>query len=208
MGLIGCFSLADSNVVELGGPTMGTEWRISLGTQNAAQSELIATDSALRQAIVSGVETELVRINQLMSTWDPKSELSLFNTNLTTEHIRWHSDALKVLQTALDVSRATNGSYDVTRGRVFELWGFSANAADVSAPSAAQLDLALSTSGWRAVNVGSGGVAKRHSDLAIDLSSLAKGFAVDQLGAVLESFGMQHYVVTVSYTHLTLPTKA
>lgn len=197
-GLSGCFSGTTSNVVELSGPTMGTEWRISLGASNLAQSELKDADSKLRKSLNQSIVRELDRINGLMSTWDPKSELSLFNISLSTEPTDWNTDSLTVLQAALEVSRATNGAFDVTRGKVFELWGFSAKAPQPSAPSIAKLNSALSQSGWQSIAlVDVNKVAKRYAELTIDLSSLAKGFAVDQIGTVLEALGIRHYVVNI-----------
>ena len=40
------------------------------------------------------------------------------------------------------------------------------------------------------------------------VSSLGKGIAAASLAAILESRGLQVTMLTVSYTHLTLPTKA
>jgi len=177
---------------------MGTEWRISLALNNAAQKPLKTPDSEQRKSLLQRVENELGRINGLMSTWDPKSELSLFNASQSTEPIAWSTDSLTVLKAALEVSRATDGSFDVTRGKVFELWGFSAKAPLASAPSEADLNAAMSHSGWQAIElVAAKKVAKRHGELTIDLSSLAKGFAVDRLGAVLESLGFEHFVVNI-----------
>lgn len=195
--LPGCWSKASTNVVEWHGPTMGTEWRISFGLQNHDLRELNNPQSSKHKSLHQSIVRELERINQLMSTWDPASELSLFNANRSTEPVSWHTDSLTVLQAALAVSAATDGAYDVTRGKVFDLWGFGANVAEAKAPSEAQLHKALSLSGYQSISVSATEVSKLHGELSIDLSSLAKGFAVDRLGEVLESAGIQHYVVNI-----------
>jgi len=176
---------------------MGTEWRISLGAANLAHATLSNPESELRISITSSVINELQRINDLMSTWDPESALSQFNESRSTKPTAWHSDSILVLQTALGVSQATDGVYDVTRGRVFQLWGFGASVGPEQTPSSDELAYALSQSGWQSIVIKDGTVAKQHRTLTIDFSSLAKGYAVDQLAAVLESFGIEHYIVNI-----------
>ena len=177
---------------------MGTEWRISFGAGNKAWEQLQNSQSEQHLQLRNSIEQELERINSLMSTWDPQSALSLFNASPSTKPIPWHTDSLTVLNAALAVSKATEGAFDVTRGKVFELWGFSANEPSNAAPSEDEIKKALLHSGWESVLVGERNhVSKRYSELSIDLSSIAKGFAVDQLGAVLESQGVLHYVVNI-----------
>ena len=168
---------------------MGTQWSISLGK---AHSNLANVDQ-LQQAI----EAELSRINRLMSTWDPASELSLFNASRSTQAQALHEHTLHVLTTALSVSKNTQGAYDVTRGNVFALWGFSADTPQPDAPSSNDLENALANSGWQHVEVLDGMVKKTYPTLTIDLSSLAKGFAVDRLGQLLQQNNIHHYVVNI-----------
>lgn len=189
--LNGCHSSNhEAEMVQWQGPTMGTQWQISIGTESVPA---MRSRPDLREQI----ESELIRINTLMSTWDPGSELSRFNAAQTREPIELHSDTLRVLAEAQRVASATDGAYDVTRGTVFSLWGFGADDAHPSAPSDEALVAALARSGWQSIHAGEGTVRKGHPSLTIDLSSLAKGFAVDQLGQILESHGLNDYSVNI-----------
>ena len=72
-------SEAPSRTIVLSGPAMGTTWTVSIvGPEGGMPSER-------SRAIDAGIRDELVRINQLMSTWDPESELSRFNRSASTE---------------------------------------------------------------------------------------------------------------------------
>lgn len=174
---------------ELSGPTMGTQWRISLGK---AHSGLTDVDHLQQE-----IEAELARINRLMSTWDPASELSQFNANPSTDAAAMHEHTVQVLSAALSVSESTQGAYDVTRGNVFALWGFSADTPQPNTPSEIDLNQALNNSGWQHVHVHNRKVSKAFPALSIDLSSLAKGFAVDRLGMLLQQNNIHHYVVNI-----------
>jgi len=187
--LAGCQPSKPVPIKELSGPTMGTQWFISLGAGN--------TNTLSLDSLQKAVEAELLAINELMSTWDPSSELSLFNAAQSTQAAPLHPHTVTVLKTALQVSEATAGAYDVTRGNVFSLWGFGADEPPAEAPTESAINAALASSGWQHLQIQKEGVAKQFPEITIDLSSLAKGFAVDRVGQLLRDKHVEHYVVNI-----------
>lgn len=179
------------------GPTMGTQWSVTLGTQNAQYPEFADAESRIRKALVAAIVDDLNTVNALMSTWDASSELSRFNALDSTQPVTFSPATIEVLRTAQRVAEATNGAYDVTRGAVFGLWGFSADTPSPDAPDPEVLNQALAESGWQALRLSGNTVTKQFPNLTVDLSSLGKGYAVDRLAALLEAEGLQHYVVNI-----------
>ena len=175
---------------EIGGATMGTRWKVLWVDERDAGDAVSA--EAMRVALVD----ELERINSLMSTWDPDSQLSEFNRSGTVDPVSLHPDTLKVIDTALTISRLTRGKYDITLQPVIDLWGFSRSDVPVS-PTQPDIDRALRISGYQQLVRIDDTVRRRIPELSIDVSSLAKGFAVDQLGEVAESLGVTHYLVDI-----------
>jgi len=181
--------LPSTGIQRVGGPAMGTSWSAQWVTADNDD----AHDSVVVQA---ALEAELARINSLMSTWDPNSDLSLFNASQSIEPTVLHGELLEVIDTALSVSRLTGGRYDITLKPVIELWGFS-NDTVTPTPADEAIQAALEVSGYRQlVRVGDT-IRKRTPQLAIDVSSLAKGYAVDQLAVVLEASGITRYLVEI-----------
>ncbi|MFK7996111.1 MAG: FAD:protein FMN transferase [Granulosicoccus sp.] len=177
------------NVQQVGGSTMGTSWAALWVTEDAPATSY---PSDVQQTL----EKELERINALMSTWEPNSELSLFNASVGIEPVALDKDTLKVIDTALPISRLTSGRYDITLKPIIDLWGFSYDTVTPT-PDADAIKSALLLSGYRQlVRVGDT-VRKRKPEVAIDVSSLAKGYAVDKLGEVLESHGISRYLVDI-----------
>jgi len=197
IGVSACNPKLPPDVVKLSGKTMGTLWQVSLGHENSEQAGFTDTHGANYQSLQAAITAELQRINALMSTWDSQSELSLFNANQSTEAIPIHPDTLEVIRTAQRVAAATDGAYDITRGNVFTLWGFSRENPQPTPPTSGELSSALAVSGWQKLNVSQSALQKSHPDLHIDLSSVAKGFAVDQIGKLLEAMGISHYLVNI-----------
>lgn len=174
---------------ELTGATMGTTWRLVwIDTEPSLEHE--------RAELNSAIEAELARINTLMSTWDPDSELSRFNQSRSVEPVVLHADTLQVVDTALSISRMTRGRYDITLQPVIDLWGFGRDESSPT-PANAAIEQALQQSGYdQLVRVGKT-IRKRLPTVSLDVSSLAKGYAVDKLGELIESHGISRYLVDI-----------
>ena len=188
---IGCSAQATEQlkVESIDGSTMGTTWSLSWVVPGEPDD---VDSSSVRMAI----ETELARINGLMSTWDSKSELSLFNNASSVEPVALHPDTLKVIDAAQLISMKTGGRYDITLQPVINLWGFNKNT-NTPAPDESDLKRARELSGYtKLVRVGKT-IRKRYPAVSVDVSSLAKGFAVDKLGEVAESLGLDRYIVDI-----------
>ena len=107
-----------------------------------------------------------------------------------------HADTLQVIDTALSISRLTEGRYDITLEPVIDLWGFSRDK-PTPTPTNAAIEQALQQSGHhQLVRVGQT-IRKRLPGLSLDVSSLAKGYAVDKLGELVESRGISRYLVDI-----------
>ncbi len=177
---------------------MGTTWHVVAIARVDASDVKPNAVRLNKPALQTAVEQELVRINALMSTWQADSALSLFNAIESTEPQRLAPEIIHLLRVAQTISEQTNGAYDVTRGNVFSLWGFGAdNAAGHMAPAASTIEQALATSGFRQLQIHADTVSKASPSLSVDLSSIAKGYAVDQVGTVLEEAGIFDYLVEI-----------
>jgi len=178
------------------GETMGTRWQaiwsVAEGTVAKDKSNTTPISAQIEQAIID----ELERINKLMSTWDPTSQLSLFNQSDSIEPVVLHNDTLAVIDAARRFSQLTQGRYDITLAPVIKLWGFDASK-PVQSPSDQELSEALTKSGSRQLVRVANTIRKRHPHVSVDVSSLAKGYAVDKLGELLESLGISSYLVEI-----------
>lgn len=173
-----------SVVREATGLTMGTRW-----------SAKVVTTSPLPD-----LQAELDQVVAQMSHWEPWSNLGLFNRAPAGT---WHTlppEFASVIEFALHVSAATGGAYDPCAGALVNLWGFGperrfdqdgflAPAADaIAAVLAAKHAVQYDAAARKLFQPGG---------VQLDLSSVAKGFAVDQLARCLRMQGVQHYLVEV-----------
>ena len=172
------------------GKTMGTTYRIRVDVAGEGPPPGPERKSLIAQR----VEACLERINQQMSTYRADSELSAFNRAAAE---RWYpvSDATaSVVADALQYHEQTGGAFDVTVGPLMRLWGFGAGTvtemADV--PDSEEIRAALAKVGSAHLRVRmkpNPALRKLKSGIEVDLSSLAKGYAVDRLVDLLKFEG-------------------
>ena len=177
------------------GPTMGTRYQVKLVLP--AGVEISKAD------LVRDVDATLREINGQMSTYLPDSEISRFNR---AEADRWFAispETAQVVQESLRISRLSGGVYDITIGPLVRLWHFGPSEDNKSTPptppSAESIAAARRRVGYQQLQVRMQppGLRKARTDIEIDLSSIAKGYAVDRVAQLLEDRKLPDYMVEI-----------
>ena len=177
-------------MLELSGVTMGTIYDIKINSTDALQTQ---------DKIKIGVAEILDHIDKSMSTYNPDSEISVINKNTTTDWQPVSDDLYRVLKDALQISKITDGAFDVTVGPLVNLWGFGPEKKQKTIPSDADIRSRLADTGYLNLELRSApkSVSKKLSGLYIDLSGIAKGYGVDKVAEFLESSGFLNYMVDI-----------
>jgi len=169
---------------------MGTTWSVKIADLPEA-----TTPDTVREH----VEALLARINATMSTYDEGSELSRFNRSRETGWVPISPELHAVLAEALAVSRLTDGAFDVTVGPLVNLWGFGPGGGAGPVPAEEDLARARVRVGYRRLELRAApaAVRKLRGDVYVDLSAIAKGYAVDRVAETLEALGARRYLVDI-----------
>ena len=188
---IGCSS-EDSllSSYDLRGNTMGTTYNVTLVEP--------PTDTNLEQLQVS-IQGKLEHIENIASTYRANSELSRFNANPSTEWISVNPEFCDMIAAAQDISETTGGAFDITVGPLVNLWGFGPPQSEDELPTdeevaAAQLkvgNMNLQTNCEQSL------LRKTIADVYVDLSGWAKGYAVDEIAALLDANQLTNYLVEI-----------
>ena len=132
-----------------------------------------------------------------MSQWEPSSLLSRFNRAAADSWTILPPDFTTVIAGGLAVARATRGAFDPAIGRLVDLWGFGPVAVD-TVPDDAAVAACRRLSGWRRLAWAPAGRCLRQpGGLALDLSGVAKGHAVDAVADLLAGRGIRHCLVEI-----------
>lgn len=102
---------------------------------------------------------------------------------------------------AIRLNKVTDGSLDVTVGPVVNLWGFGPEKRPDRQPIPEQLAERQAWVGIDKIVLDMSGktptLTKTVPQVYVDLSSIAKGFGVDQVAATLDRFNVQNYMVEI-----------
>lgn len=194
----------------ISGAAMGTTFTVTVvsgGDPGAARSrpEASARPAATpvrrrdQPSVAAEVRGLLERIEGRMSHYRPDSELSRFNRGGATEPQPMSRETLGVVAEALEVSRVSGGAFDVTVGPLVDAWGFGPPGRAPAAPDEATLAALRARVGsdLLEVDLAASTLRKRRPDVVVDLSAIAKGYAVDAVGALLAEHGLGDYLVEI-----------
>ncbi|MFM2482241.1 FAD:protein FMN transferase [Celerinatantimonas sp. YJH-8] len=187
--LLGCQKHEDLYTLTLKGGTMGTFYQIKVV---APKDKL--PDGQTLQALV---DKELEQVNDEMSTYRPQSELSLFNSQQTTQVVPISDHLRTVVTEALRISGLTGGAFDITVGPLVNLWGFGPTGRPDKVPSPEKLSAAEKEIGYHHLHLSTEGWQKDIPGLYVDLSGIAKGYGVDRVADLLKAQGFHNFLVNV-----------
>jgi len=190
LGLAGCDWSDSDELVAFGGPTMGTSYSIKLaGLRREHDTDRLAED-------IGGI---LEMVNQRMSTYLPQSELSRFNAADAGSWTPVSAETLTVIEHSRRLHEITGGAFDPTVGPIVDLWGFGPGGQQDRIPSAEQVAAASETVGLARIDMESAKPAlrKQADGVRLDLSGVAKGYAVDLVADYLSDQGVADYLVEV-----------
>ena len=181
--LVGCSTKPE--VIELSGTKMGTTYHIK-----------VVADQLPPEDLHQRIDKLLSVVDNAMSTYKPNSELSRFNRLAVGQNLEISSDFAQVLQISSDIWAKSGGTFDPTVGPLVDLWGFGPNPSANTAPSADQITAALQTIGFQNLVLDGNNLSKTGA-VELDLSAVAKGYAVDLVADMLEMLALPDYLVEV-----------
>lgn len=174
---------------EIHGSTMGTTYSVVI---NNHPKKIINIEYLKRS-----LDERLIKINDIFSTYIPHSTISRFNKSLETKAFVVEPEFVFVAQRALEIGRLTEGAFNIALDPLINLWGFDRTGRINKKPEADKIQEALRLSNPRHLEVQKNALIKASPHLAINLSGIAKGWAVDELARLMEKQGFDNFLVEI-----------
>jgi thiamine biosynthesis lipoprotein len=135
------------------------------------------------------------------------SEVMRINAAAGVRPVAVTADVLDVIQQGLRYSSDGDGAYDITVGPLVNLWGIGSSAARV--PTPAEIRQALALVGYRNVIVDpkASTVFLKKAGMGLDLGSIAKGYAADEVARILRARGVSCALIDLGGNILTFGKK-
>jgi thiamine biosynthesis lipoprotein len=175
----------ERHVSEFRGLTMGGTFSVKIVTP---KDEL---ETPGLQNVDRVLRSSLDRIEGLMSTWDPDSELSRFNRSTSLEPFTVAPETFAVFKWSLEVGSVTGGALDVTVAPLVDAWGFGPSGPRKTLPTNDEIERLRQAVGPGLVELNPTAVTVRKTrpDVQCDLSSVVPGYAADRIGGELRDRG-------------------
>ncbi len=162
-------------------------FKVVMGTFSRAVA--IASSEKAGQAAIAAAFDEQRRVDELMSYYDPDSELNTVNREAYQRAVTVEEATFEVLEKALHFSEVSGGAFDVTIGALGELWRRA--AATDTVPTEAEIAKARSRVGYDKLRLDPAARTVRFAveGVKIDLGGIAKGFAIDKAVEAMKAAG-------------------
>jgi thiamine biosynthesis lipoprotein len=156
--------------------------------------ELWHEDTAEGRALIGAVFDEMHRIDELMSSYKPDSELSKVNADAAGKPVTVSRELYRLIEQALYFSDLTQGAFDITYASAGRYYDYRSG----KKPDKRQLEQALPSIDYHHVklNESESTVSFLHAGVYIDLGGIAKGYAVDRGIAILKKAGIGSALVS------------
>jgi thiamine biosynthesis lipoprotein len=158
---------------------------------------LLCPDAVLPGATAAdAVFAEMKRIDGVMTTWTPDSEVSQINAAAGKRPVAVSEETFTVIARAQDVAKRTRGIFDITVGGFKGLWKFDEDM-DGSLPAPAEVRKRLARIGYKhlVLDKAKRTVFLKKPGMSITLGGIAKGYAVDRCVKLLHDAGFVSFMV-------------
>ena len=151
-------------------------------------------DTLLQRA----VKEELMQVNNELSAYESLSELNQFNKTYDANWIDISENLGKVFKEAYQIYTLTKGNFDPSVGKFVDLWGMGNNKT-LRTPTAEEIEEAKKVVGFNKIIFSKNyrQAKKSTPDISLNLSAMAKGYAVDRIAALLEKSGYTDFVIEI-----------
>ena len=166
-----------------------------MGTSCMLRVVVKPQDLQRAEALLADAERELRQCEALTSTWIETSEISRFNRAKAGEKIELSPFTMEFLKLAKQAWMDTDGAFDITCGKVWQLWleGQKKNAL----PDMDEIQRLRAESNWENIELGENFAVKRNDHVEVVSGGLAKGMAIDRALEILKAGGVLSAFVEV-----------
>ena len=138
------------------------------------------------------IREELMKVDYSLSPFNEKSVITAVNQN---RDVVLDTLFLDVFIKSMEISRETDGAFDITVAPLVNAWGFGFK--NETRPTPLQVDSLLQIVGYKKVRLEGNKVIKRDPRMMLDCSAIAKGYGVDVVARYLRSLGIRNFMVEI-----------
>lgn len=179
------------------GQELAVVTRVQMQMGTLVKITAVARSESIAQAAASAGFAEIHRLEELLSTWIPTSELSRVNTSAGVTPVAVSSETMAVVQGAIQIAEMTGGGFNIAIGPAVDAWNVSEGR---RIPTGSELEALRPLVDLHAVHadVQVQTIFLEKAGMRIDVGGIGKGYAADQAVAVMKKAGALAGIVALS----------
>jgi thiamine biosynthesis lipoprotein len=179
------------------GQELAVVTRVQMQMGTLVKITAVARSESVAQAAATAGFTEIHRIEELLSTWIPTSELSRVNASAGVVPVSVSPETMTVVQGAIQVAEMTDGGFNIAIGPAVDAWNVIEGR---YIPTKSELEALLPLVNLTSVQVDvrAQTIFLEKVGTRIDVGGIGKGYAADQAVMAMKKAGALAGVVALS----------
>jgi len=148
---------------------------------------------AYGESLENEILAELERFEHSLNPFRENTVITNINNNLP---VKPDPLFMEVFSKAMEVSRVSEGKFDITASPLIDAWGFGFKNIDKVTPEI--IDSLKQFVGYEKIWIDNeGNVVKSDPRVQLNTSAIAKGYSCDLVARLLDSYGVENYMVEI-----------
>ena len=168
---------------------------------------VVAEDEDFAKESLAIAKKEIIRIENLISSWDQKSETSRINRNAGIAAVEVSKELFDLIFRAQQISKLSSGAFDLTFAAIDKLWNFDGRESEMPNPDA--LNASVFNIGYQLIELDEESltVFLPKKGMKIGFGAIGKGYAADSAKQLLVERGVLGGIINASGDMNTWGTK-
>lgn len=188
--LLSCFPLHAQNKITIERPVilMGSKFLITI----------VAEDSIQGNKLVDMAIAEVVRIENLISEWQPHTQISQVNLNAGIKPVKVDKEVFDLTKRAIAYSKMTEGAFDISTAAMDRIWQFDGSMDTLPSPLA--IKKSIENVNYKDILLDSihSTIYLKKKGMKIGFGSIGKGYAADKGRELMQKNMVQAGIIDAS----------
>jgi thiamine biosynthesis lipoprotein len=159
---------------------------------------VVAKDSIVANKYIDTAAFEILRIEKLISSWDPNSQTSKINANAGIKPVVVDEELFNLIQRSIGLSRLTDGAFDISYASMDRIWKFDGSMKEM--PSEKNIKASVEKVGYENIvlDPSKHSVFLKLKGMKIGFGAIGKGYAADKAKTMLIEKGVISGIINAS----------
>lgn len=146
---------------------------------------VVAIDSSTANQHIDLAANEIIRIEKLISSWDPNSQTSEINRNAGIAPVQVDKELFALIERAITISKLTDGAFDISYASMDKIWKFDGSMRQM--PTEDEIRKSRATVGFNNIVLDNetNTVFLKLPGMKIGFGAIGKGYAADMAKTLL-----------------------